>query len=696
MKTKCVYTDSQGPCQRCSRLSRACAPPDGTLSRRKREKLRRAQRAAAAPAGSGSGDSNSPSPPPSAGPPPLSLPAPSPRAPASGVDVLAAAAFGWADATPAPPPAASPWPSHASLAPLPGLSGSLGPAPPSPGPFMSGGLAPRATPLLGLATATGPSPSQGIGFAPGFVARVPRSHISPDAPHKDVLLQALIGYWACMHRLNPLVHRGCFERAFLPGPHSPVYGRNPPEALLYALAANGTRFALLPGLSDAERLRCGKALCERARDAVLAGYYGHEEGHRTMTDFEALQTLFMMHSFWVPYGTSAQARPLLERLVEVGRKLRKRTLWFSARVPATGTEWIMDEMVGRGWISVAITDLSLAYAGFGTQENDYFAGPFFVPCNEQYFDMDSQDEAFGLLCERYGPTAACASIDLAPLLDPATDPAARAGIMRDLVGPTFYGRASLLTMVLANTVFRELRLRMRAIVDRDAIDPATLLVRGAAQDSPAEAAYRRLALHCDSLLADLYSSFPQELGTALAIGDPDPFFRAWPAYFGDLGCAHAFFSSCTIAHFFHLENHLVGRGMPPASVLAHPAAQGALGAASALLRLLGGQLADDPALRWTHFNLHFVVLRTGYLLVRALEVVPAAARTLIENEVRFVARVLGLMGRTLQPMGPKLAREFAIAAADVGVLANGGEIAVLDHWDVPAWMPEVAAVPQEA
>ncbi|KAI9006507.1 hypothetical protein DFJ74DRAFT_712549 [Hyaloraphidium curvatum] len=118
---------------------------------------------------------------------------------------------------------------------LPSLPTSWSPPPlPGFGVPIAGTSTPPVFLGLPLASADHRLPSRAIAF-PSCTSTA----VEPDS----LVFACLSHFWSDYHKLYPIIHRATFEAAFAPNSASPLYGPNPPLALLFAMAA--TLFMLI-------------------------------------------------------------------------------------------------------------------------------------------------------------------------------------------------------------------------------------------------------------------------------------------------------------------------------------------------------------------------------------------------------------------------------------------------------------------
>ncbi|KAI9013681.1 hypothetical protein DFJ74DRAFT_771550 [Hyaloraphidium curvatum] len=377
VKARCVRASEGEPCERCTRLRRACRVQDTTLTRRKREELRRAERSQKdqgeeASSGGGHGSSlgsgfrprsQSASSQSSGSVDGIVSGSPPDASPASGPSQRASPEAAVALAKPRsrsprrpivktePPdekhtyyfimPGARSGPAAAELL-VPAY------APPADGPAsLTISIGDRSGTFLSEASHASSNTLSSAGFSADLstfqlgspaqfilpeVSPVPRALNSFDntsgiglmplyvsqaliVPHSDVLPACIVAYFDYYNKRNPLIHRGTFLRAFTP-PGSPrIYGPNPPLALLFAVAAAGSGQAEVPGLSDTQRIRAGREFANRARELVLSGYFDRPPGMRAMTDLETMLVLLVLSGYFVPAGLAAHMFPMQQRMV---------------------------------------------------------------------------------------------------------------------------------------------------------------------------------------------------------------------------------------------------------------------------------------------------------------------------------------------------------------------------------------------
>lgn len=503
--------------------------------------------------------------------------------------------------------------------------------------------------------------SLGAGASPGNMASpiphpMPLPNAIADLP--DILLPSVAAYWNFLHASSTVVHRPIFERAFLEN-RTPIYGNGAPLALLYALAANGTRLTPMPGLTDEQRIRCARMYADRSKELVSA-YYSQPEGQNAMTDIEALQTMLVLYDYFVPAGFAVAMFPFLERLADLAVNvcLDKATggaVVGLAREPEDALEWVVAEMKTRAWLMTSLMDVATATIAKREPLHQYFRHKLYLPAHELFYDMNSWEDAFDLLF-RAPDKPERTLVDFSVLSALEVDPDLRAQVLKDVISPTFRHAATYGTLGVVNNCMRDLRNRIRAFAMANGIAPLALISKDSSQDTPSERAYRMHVSHMDNLVADIYAAMPPEFGPDLAKGSGTSFFKLWPTYFSDRGYAHAFMASCVMVQAFTLENVMSGDpSTASAEIFSSPFFVRVLESAIIIVRLLRAQLEDDPGLSLLPYSIVYTVLRVGYLFLAAVRVSQNAGQNSAEmgydDDVRVIARVLDSFGVRYPPLG---------------------------------------------
>lgn len=486
----------------------------------------------------------------------------------------------------------------------------------------------------------------------------------------------MLAYWLCVQPLRPLLHRSTFQRAFNKGTPNPVYGTNQPHALLYALAALGTRHALVPGLSEADRTKCGNYYCEKSRELLLAGYFNPAPGAGPIGHIEALQAMTLIFTYCVPGGMTPTLLPLLQTRVDTILKLfvdprlpGGGNLLVPSTEPVDASDWLLREIRARLWIGTLVADISTSYQSARPLLYDWFRQPFTLPCHEHFFDMESPEQAFHLLYrDPAQPRRPPVVIDFTALASPDIAPAARSAIVASVFQPALHYSASYSCIVVFNLFVGMLRARLAMYATSSSVDPLVVGSKEPIYDSPTERTYRTMAQHIENLVDDFFAVLPADIGQGLDRGDPSPFFKNWNRYFSDLSYAHAFFTGYVMARSARMD--IWGdptKASNPDVMLSTPRYYNHLKAASVVVKLIEGQINDDPSLRWSHNAGFGSMLKIGYLFLAAIRH-GKGNQGRFEREVKVVARALNQIGRTVQSAPKELARGFEVAMRAAGIM----------------------------
>lgn len=496
--------------------------------------------------------------------------------------------------------------------------------------------------------------------------------------YEDQLLTSLAGFWDCFNITSPIVHQKAFEEAFV-APGSTIYGANPPTALLYAMAANGTRFAELPSSMDGERLRCSRYFVEKAKDLLLSGYYG--SGQPVVTDIEALQTLFLIYNYLIPERVAPGAFVLMERGVDILIKLYTQPdgTPIGFRPPVDAIDWLHTELVLRMYILYAIWDVAYAYLVGRDTLHPYFSHPVALPSHESYFVMPPP-EAFVML-RSYLPQSSqvWTIVDFSLLTGAfAPDPATACQLVDSVIAPIFQHRASHLAAVYCLGFLREFRRGLRQFAQTQSIDPVELASQHAPNDSPAETVYRQQVATFDAMGSQIALSLPQEIGLHLAAGDPRPLLHRSNFFFPDYRYAHSFLCSYISARCMAVENWMPNIAEdPPVAFYSSPDFLSTLESGILVVRLMSFQMAEEERLRWSRPWAMVPVLRVGGLHVAAVKMCRGAQMDGLnqnldgveaaKEDVRVIWRWLDVMGAIHRPLGRMLALNFRKVMRDAGI-----------------------------
>ncbi|KAI9010572.1 hypothetical protein DFJ74DRAFT_312946 [Hyaloraphidium curvatum] len=438
--------------------------------------------------------------------------------------------------------------------------------------------------------------------------------VAPMIGGSELLFAAIDTFWQTCNVTRPFVHRFTFEGAFLgASAASSVYGKHRPMALLFAMAAFGAIALDSPGFDRQMKLAASKAFALRARDILLAGFFGRD-GSRTVTELEAAQATLLLHIILVVELEPDSSRGLFERSLSLVVSLYRGLLDSgAAAAPPNHESWIRTEMIIRLLIIATGTDAGLAL--FSKRHryvpDSAFGGRLLLPAHDTLFLLPSETALHVLQRARAHETQPdvadlAASIDMANVKLARTSPESARQMVRECVAPIFDGRGSLLgTHFLALYVF-DARKRMHTFAKTREIDPRTVAFQPPELDSPNEAEYRLRASAVEALADELPRALPAELSAAMAAGDPAPLLAAADMYFPDRTHALSFLDSYAVVLGLCIGSHLIsppGAPTPPltqreASFLcSNPAFLSTVSLASSTARLMHAMRRADPQLR---------------------------------------------------------------------------------------------------
>lgn len=523
----------------------------------------------------------------------------------------------------------------------------------------------------------------------------------------DVALAAVDAYWTYCRPWGSSIHRETFEAAFS-NPSCPIYGGKP-TALLFAVAALGVRFAELPGLTDFERQLHSREFSERAKELLLAGYYGSSrppmpEGsglpplpdHGAITRLEAAQTIIFIFQFCVSSGLAPKGFVLLQRLFDVllelcldGNQEQLRGINWE---PTNHTEWIYHEMRMRLWGSYVAMDVTFAYQAQREPLHDYFSHPFPLAAHEYYFDSLPAEIAFDYLFLQESPAQRklwTTPADISRLLS-TRDPNERNTILIHFIQPIVSHRRTVFGFTLLATCLRYFRIRIREAASRLGVDPYRLackmgLSTGLEDLEPSERIYLDFVDNFLGVVGAFRSILPDQMAQVMSEGSTAALFEAAHFFFVDERYAHLFLLSCLSMLSACMENWIgdtiaLTAELPagsdsgvPTWFFASPAFTSVLEFAIIFTRILEGQLSNDPGLVNNHYALFMSTLRTGSLHLAAYklsrsydaESLDSASREAALNpvsesivyDIKVVALHLEVMGARFRPWG-----EFVILA----------------------------------
>ncbi|KAI9013680.1 hypothetical protein DFJ74DRAFT_733833 [Hyaloraphidium curvatum] len=679
LRTRCVRPSEGEPCERCQRLRKVCRLQDTTLTRRKREELRKAERARnedgeKSPPGSRAKRRSSGTPVRSSSEASVDN--------ASALAVMMDYECPFKEGQGAPALTASPGYSPTDSADgrdnyffsLPARRQSSAATL-----LLSPGLPQFSNSITLSSTLSSGDQIVPFGALPDAIVAASSNILQPPSPldlYLDMLPSCLAAYFDYYNKRNPIVHRATFLRAFVDAGSPRIYGPNAPRALLFALAAAGSINAEFPGLQDAQRVRAGREFANRARELVLAGYFDRPAYARSITGLEAVLVLLVLSGYYVPQGLAARMFPMLQRMVALLAEVcvdgpGATVGGADGDPPADATEWVLREMKTRAFVFVSTTDCLQAPTAGRLPLYPYFRHPIVFPAHDGFYEMDDEEEAFALLHSSPDRPARARFDGFRELQHAHIAAARRAELVRRLVSPALEGRAFVGTLFFFQAFIAGIKARQRLLAAENKLRVLQLALQDPALDTPPEALYRRLELQITALYADAWSAIPS-VGISLGAGNPWPFLRAWPSFFSARGHAHSFLAVAITLSNYPLEGYLSGDpSSAPEAFFASPYFLSVLRAASVAVGLMRGQLADDPGLRWAHVVELATALRTGYVLLgaaRAVGVRGAHTDPLgYAEDIKTVVRVMDSLGRAFKPLGTRFARDFRRAVLAAGI-----------------------------
>lgn len=666
LKKKCLYESKDGPCARCARLSKDCIPQDTSISRRKKERLRKAERwrearaasastpvfAAAASGFSGPstatdsvsariGSGSDLSAPSESGKSSNNLDSPLSLVVASAEDEEASTLATELTLTSR---ATASIPADVAV-PTSAASSSLG--------AFTIGTAPVFSEIANIlfAAPSLPVSSTGPGLTetkPGYLPQalffLPRPMATLEDVRLDLIQPCLYLFWEEFQPICSFLHRPTFEGAFS-GTPSPIYGINKPSALLFALAATGIRHFRGNNLTETDKLRIAKAYCDRAKDLLLSGYSSNIAHAPPMTDMEAAQTVAILLQVLLAVGQASSAFHLVRhggvvlmrlacqpvRREETGgdSPLSARTspanwLISSQEDPINAVEWIRQELVVRLWIGFASMDVPFAYYSQRDPVCDFFAGVFRLPCHDAFFDHPDPEHAFALLYGRMpgfvrGPEPAF--VDFGVFF---ANPSLATGrqVVRELMEPVFTQRGSTMNGLHLLHFFRYMRLQLRRFATMSAIDTLAMISKSAEEYSPTERVYKDRITLFDALIAYAFEVLPPHIGEPILRGDPGPFFMESYRYFARSSHAHILLNCLQIFRTFSMEHYLQGDPTSgDAHLLSSPEFLPILESGITFVKLMQGQFAADPGLRWCHFITSTAALKIAAINLASINMI---------------------------------------------------------------------------
>ncbi len=331
-----------------------------------------------------------------------------------------------------------------------------------------------------------------------------------------------------------------------------------------------------------------------------------------MTDIEAVQTLSLLFTYYMPRNSQSTLFPILQRRTELVLKMCMDPMTGSLAYPAPRdpVEWISTDLKLRAYVACLVADITTAFSVDRDPLHDWFGNAFPLPSHERYWDLESPEIAFGMLRDFQAPVA-----DFRPLMSPALAPGQRRALISSIIIPVINQMASYGTLPLVNSFLKLQRMHMRRFAGQAGIHPPKIAAQSPGKDTDVENTYRTRAWHVTSLVDDVFASLPGDLATALSSADTKSYFANHRAYFPDLSFAHSFFTGCVMllcasvevwGDMRGIEHYLGSEGFRPI-----------LMKAGHVVKLLEGQMADDPSLRWSHYSHFGSIMKIGHLFLEA-------------------------------------------------------------------------------
>lgn len=621
LKKRCERV-GDGPCVRCTRLNRTCEPADHSISRRRRERLRKAQRwkathgrAAARPDArtNSEGRPSSPSTEDSPSPPPAAdnrtpTPVQSYRPPAQ-------------PAVPAIPFQASPGiPAYPAAPMIMPFGGYVMPGRVPIHPFVNAMSQLEQNPAPGTALASfgdiatalfainHPWSPANPDYMPEPVWPCPRPVAAPEDLRLDLIQPSVEQYWADYHPLSAILHRPSVEAA-LSGQGNPIYGAAKPAALLFAIAATGVQHLNMPDLSDADKVRITRAFSDRSRDFLLSACSAPAGMHRIMSDIEAAQTVLLLLQSLLVAGQASSSFHLLRQGAEIVHKLGfapdrtgTQALICSDLEPLNPLEWIYTEIVVRLWIGLGSIDIPFAYYAGRDPLLDYHPAAFRLPCHDSFYCDPDVNKAFENYRKReHAGDRIVAMANFGPFIANPNH-LTGAGLVTELIQPVFCHRASYLVGVLVMNYFRFMRLQLRKFAFSCGVDTLAMVAKRTEDFTLHEYTYRERVVLFETMVQALFQAMPRGTGIPLGNGDPAPFFAQAASCFAEESHLNMFLSfvgvvrACAMEHFIQGDPAAADPNLFLAPVFAPVLESGV-----AFVKMLEAQHARDPTLRWCHF-----------------------------------------------------------------------------------------------
>lgn len=537
----------------------------------------------------------------------------------------------------------------------------------------------------------------------------------PFLPEPDIssalLIQFVEAYWTYHHYTMPMLHLETFQKSFANNEeetpnneNGKIYNGRPPNALLCAVGAIGSRIADIPNISAEDRGFFGAVLFNRAKRLLAAAGYLPDSSPLlpglaagldiNMTDLEALQTMILVHSYGLGEGGAMNDLGLLKSAAEVLNRLAQKHLW-SPDPPSDVNEWLTRDMVARAWWIIASLDETMDKHQAQAHHLDYLGPPAVLPMHERYFGNASSETAFNALKAADGLMQV--TVDLSPALDwvnTSPDDALKVG--KDLIRLIGLRRSSgLFSLLCLQLTMVELLSRLKSFAASQKLDIAELASQLPSLDNPAEAEYRKGLTLVDGLASKVYSSMPDEFGPALSDGAPQKFFDHAERYFSHANYALSCLCVCVAIEGLRITFWTKASAADTTvdqKFMSSPWLLSALECSIRAARMFEAILHRDPTLRYTHIIAVLPATKVGFLDMAAVNKMrddePSAQKEAIiqglEEDVRIVLRYLQGMGRIYPNLGKQIVTGFKMLMAQNGIREA-------DEVGLPVWAPPIAA-----
>lgn len=468
-------------------------------------------------------------------------------------------------------------------------------------------------------------------------------------------------YWSHVNRILYYVHQRTFECAF--GGKCPVYGRQAPAALMYAMLGCGAQSLETNTISDAEKLRLCRDYCERSRQLLLSGL-----SSGTISDLEAVQTILVIFTVLNPSGKAHLALGLLQCAVEVGKHRwlgPGKLTWTRGAAPTNATEWIQRDMALRCWIGVCSLDVEAAYYAGRPPLFDWFGHRNCeLPCHEIFLGASSAEQAYQSTHGRDPVIVDFTAFNIEPTAEVGGN------IARTIVNAVFTQRASLYSLLHFNNFLRSLRHQLFHFATTQNIDTLKILSQPLEHDSPLERLYMERVSVFESIVAAAFDALPLGIGDAVYSGDVSRFFTLCAGCFADPAQLHFTFEllvqirGYTLQHYFQEGQQSVG-----AEVFSSPRFLPILESSLIFTQMLEGQLRVDPDLEWGHYLVYPACMRIVALNMASIVLLRAHGGQTdgFEHDVRIVFRYLEGVARRFGVIARRVVGMFRQTLVEAGI-----------------------------